>query len=399
MKPVVFTIPFLNWDIPGYGLMLMLGFLISIWWATRRAEKSGADPEVILNVGFLALVGGVVGCRIMYVVHYWEQFASRGSAWDIFLAVVDIRKGGLEFYGGFILTILMTLLWLRFKERVSIRWYLDIMAPSAALGLAIGRIGCFLNGCCFGGVCDLPWAVQFPYGSPPAVHQWQAGVPGAALPEQLLFTHTPGLTMPISRESMAASPADLATVEKQEKALGTQLAGLQTKLAQATSEGRPSIERQIKQVEQKRNMARGAYLDLRRNMERYGLTHEEIHTLAAAHGSPRLHPTQLYSTVTAGLIALLLNAFYYRRTRDGQVILLLLAIEPVTRWMLEVIRTDNPIDTLGVFTISQGLAVTMTVLGIVGLFALQFLPPRSPRAVLFEPEDETNHAAPVEPAG
>ena len=80
MKPVLFTIPGINWDVPSYGLMLMLGLFVSIWWAARRAMKSRANPDVILNCGFIAIFAGVVGCRAMYVFHYWDaQFANRGG--------------------------------------------------------------------------------------------------------------------------------------------------------------------------------------------------------------------------------------------------------------------------------------------------------------------------------
>src|SRR5262244_1505947 len=112
MMPTVFKIPGLNIEIPGFGLMLMCSFLISIWWAARRAQKSGGMPDVILNCGFIAVFAGVIGCRLMHVVHYWEEFAHEGSLWNTFLAIIDIRRGGVEFYGGFVLTIICVLAWL-----------------------------------------------------------------------------------------------------------------------------------------------------------------------------------------------------------------------------------------------------------------------------------------------
>ena len=150
MRPIIITIPGINWDVPGYGLMLMIGLFVAIWWAARRALKSQGSPDVILNCGFIAILAGVIGARIMYVIHYWDGFKAHGGPIEVFLAVIDVRKGGLEFYGGFILTTICSLAWLRYWEKVSLRWYLDILAPSAALGLAIGRIGCLLNGCCYG---------------------------------------------------------------------------------------------------------------------------------------------------------------------------------------------------------------------------------------------------------
>ena len=97
MMPVIFRIPFLGKDIPSYGLMMMIGFMLAIVWAAHRAAKSKANPDVVLNCGFIALIAGVVGCRFMYVVHYWDQFKNRGDAGQVFMAIIDVTKGGLEF--------------------------------------------------------------------------------------------------------------------------------------------------------------------------------------------------------------------------------------------------------------------------------------------------------------
>src|SRR5574337_1127729 len=111
MAPVLFHLPVCGRAVPGYGVMLMIGFFLSIWWAAKRAEKSGANPDVVLNCGFIALICGVVGCRLMYVVHYWDQFKYQGDFLHILWAIVDVTKGGLEFYGGFILTVICVLAW------------------------------------------------------------------------------------------------------------------------------------------------------------------------------------------------------------------------------------------------------------------------------------------------
>ena len=93
------------------------------------------------------------------------------------------------------------------------------------------------------------------------------------------------------------------------------------------------------------------------------------------------------------MIALLLDAIYWRRTRDGQVIFCLLLIEAISRYVLEIIRADNPVDSLGgTFTISQAIAVGMTMLGLAGLLLLRLLPRRSPRARVWTPPPETNAA-------
>ena len=380
MRPVIFRIPFIEWDIPGYGLALMIGFLLTVVWAVRRAVKSQANPDVVLNCAFIALLAGVAGARLMYVVHYWEQYGQHGNWLTVFRAVIDVRQGGLEIYGGVIAALLGVLIYFKFW-RHSTRWYLDIMAPSLALGMGLGRIGCFLNGCCWGGVCDLPWAVRFPFGSNAMVQQWHDGKPGLDLPKELLYTlsgtgATSQPSVPLPREVLWVSEAEITRIQK-----------LRDDYTQAkTAEERARIERQ------------GAILGccirhaaslgpIYTAMQANDMTLAELRQLAQQYRSLPVHPTQPYSTVALLLLALLLSALYWRRTRDGQVICTLLLFEPWTRYVIEVIRNDNPIDTLGTFTISQFLAVLLSLTGLIGLIVLQYLPARSPRAMLWVPEE------------
>lgn len=397
MKPVIFTIPFINKDVPGYGLMLMIAFLLAIWWAARRAARSKANPDVILNCGFVALVAGVVGCRAMYVWHYWDQFRGLGSPLNVFLGIVDITRGGLEFYGGFILSLIAVPAWLVLWERVSLRWYLDIIAPSAMLGLAIGRIGCLLNGCCYGGTCELPWSIRFPFGSPASAEQWQRKEAGAALPQELLHEYPLGIYMPISRESLALSDARIGEENAKERAAQAALTELDRKLANADASQKPALQQQRQKLKQELAAASAGHNDLRGNMERYGLSAAQIRALAARHESLPVHPTQIYSTITAGLIAWLLSSLYWRRTRDGQVFFTMLAVEPFTRVLIELIRADNPIDQFGRLTISQFLAIPMVLLGVIGLLVLRRISTRSPRAVEWVPPEE--RGAPAVKAG
>lgn len=394
MMPVIFTIPGLNYSIPGFGFALMIGFLLSIWWATHRAAKSGGNPDVILNLGFVALIAGVVGCRLMYVVHYWEHdFATRGNAVNIFFAVIDLTRGGMEFYGGLIAATLCAVLWISFVERVSLRWYLDIVAPSVMVGLAIGRIGCFMNGCCYGSTCNLPWAVQFPLGSSASGEQWQGRLPDSGIPKELQVLRPPGVTTMISRESLAASDGQIEAAAADEKRLRSELEKARAEEKSAVGDAKATASRNVNRLVPQVAYAASRYEDIRANMQRYKLSAAEIRALAAKHMSLRVHPTQIYSFITAGLIALALNALYWRRTRDGQVIAAMFIVEPITRYVLEVIRADNPIDTLGSFTISQGISMGLVGFGVLWLIVLQFMPPRSPRAQIWVPPPEETKPA------
>ncbi len=384
MMPVLYRIPGLGWEIPGYGFAVMVGFLVSIFWAVRRAAKSGANPNVIIACGFIALFGGVVGAHIMYVVHYWDKYAVRASAWQVFLSILDVRKGGLEVYGGFVCVVVLVCVYL-WRGKHSIRWYLDIVAPSVALGHAIARVGCFLNGCCWGGVAEqLPWSVRFPCGSPAQVRQWTDHVPGAELPPQLLVCCEPKDASVLPREALRASDEQLDAARVGFERITRDL---RSRLEQTTDADEQQRLRGRMLAAARKNAPRSAeFINCAAElMSYYKLTGANLHRLAREHPSLPVHPTQLYATITLGLLALCLDALYWRRTRDGQVICALLLIEPWTRWVLETLRADNPVDTLGVFTISQFLALCISATGLLGLLWVWKLPPRSPLAVLWEP--------------
>jgi phosphatidylglycerol:prolipoprotein diacylglycerol transferase len=364
--------------------MMMIGFLGAILWACRRCQKSGGNPDIILNCGFIALIGGVVGARAMYVMHYWNQFGGQASAWATFWSVVDVRKGGLEFYGGFVLAMIgivgYLVLW-----RHSLRWYLDIMAPSAMVGLAFGRVGCLLNGCCWGDVSHVPWAVTFPYASPPQMAQWQGGDPRAGLPAELMYTMPGGYAFLIQRENLRASAADVQAADMAAKAAEAELAKAQQELAAAPKNS--AQERAVRTKVATALKATETLMDVRGQMAKFGLTLPQLEAKAAAHRSLPVHPTQAYSTITAGLLALILDRIYWRRRRDGQVVCALLLMEPIARYLIETLRADNPIDTFG-FTVSQAIAVGLTLTGLIGFFVLRALPARSPRAVVWIPPPE-----------
>ena len=146
----------------GYGLAMCLGFLVAILVAARRARRLGQSQDVIYNCALLSFFGGIVGARLFFVVQYSGRFPS-------LLDLIKIWEGGLTFYGGLILAALAVVGYLRLTGRPVLYW-LDIMAPSMALGEGFGRLGCFLNGCCYGDLCHTAGGFAWPVGSLP----WQA---------------------------------------------------------------------------------------------------------------------------------------------------------------------------------------------------------------------------------
>ncbi len=130
-------------------------------------QALGENPDVLTYVCVLSLLGGVIGARLAYVIQDWNKFMAEPSP---LAAMLDITSGGLIYYGGLGLAMISVIVYLAVK-RLPIRRYLDILAPSIMLGLAFGRMGCLLNGCCYGGLCDDSklLAMRFPMYSTPLI--------------------------------------------------------------------------------------------------------------------------------------------------------------------------------------------------------------------------------------
>ncbi len=161
----------------SFGVMLALAFLAGTWIALKEARRRGLDESYLLNLVLVILVASIVGARGMYAVTHTAEFDGRP------LAVFAIWEGGLTLYGGLVLAILAGIAYCRWVG-LPLWPVADTFAPAVALGMALGRVGCFLTGCCFGLPSKLPWAVHFP---PHAYGSLQ--FPGEALqPSQLYFT-------------------------------------------------------------------------------------------------------------------------------------------------------------------------------------------------------------------
>ena len=141
--------------------MLLVGITSGVGMAMYRARQGGLDPEIILSLAIWLVVCGVVGARLFYVTEYWDESFAGKSPRDTLLEIANIPEGGLVIYGGLIGAAFGFVVFVA-KHRLPLLAMADLIAPSMAIGLAFGRIGCFLNGCCYGGETDLPWHVTFP---------------------------------------------------------------------------------------------------------------------------------------------------------------------------------------------------------------------------------------------
>ena len=179
MRQVLFTIPiFGGIKVFGYGAMLVLAFVGSTWLATWRARREKLDPDVILDMAFWIFFIGLVGARLFYCFQYW------GRGINSLLDVLQYWKGGIVYYGGVLGGSIAFFVYRHFRP-FPLRPYLDAIAPAIMVGTFFGRLGCFLNGCCYGDVCNLPWAVSFPKPSPPWDYEFVRGLIPASATQSL----------------------------------------------------------------------------------------------------------------------------------------------------------------------------------------------------------------------
>jgi len=167
-------------NVTGYGIMLMVGFLVGGWLMDRDLRERGLHPEYAADMTVAAVIGGVLGAKLWFV-------AATGELSSLF------SRGGLVWYGGFLGGVAVVLL-NGGRLKVPMRWTMEITAPALAAAYALGRIGCFLVGDDYGVPSSLPWAVQFPQGIPPTTagnlaRDFHVAIPAGVSPETVLAVH------------------------------------------------------------------------------------------------------------------------------------------------------------------------------------------------------------------
>lgn len=167
-------------EVTGYGLMLMVAFLMGGWLIALELRRRGLAEDYAADIVAAAVVGGIVGAKLWYV-------ALTGDPATIF------SRGGLVWYGGFIGGALAVMLngW---RLRVPLRWTMHLVAPALAAAYALGRVGCFLVNDDYGRPTDLPWGVRFPQGLPPSTagnlaQLFGVSVPAGTAPGTVLAVH------------------------------------------------------------------------------------------------------------------------------------------------------------------------------------------------------------------
>ncbi len=271
LTPSSDPIPRTSFPVWGYGFMLLIGFVLALKFAERRADQEGISREQLFDLAFWILICGIAGARTFYLLQYGhEVFRDTHGIAATVGAALNLSQGGIVLYGG-LLAGAAAYFAFCYKRGLSPLRVADVLTPSVFIGVGFGRLGCFLNGCCYGDRCELPWAVQFPRNS----LTWNV------LLNEGFLDQSSQWTMP-------------------------------------------------------------------------------------------LHPTQIYSSINAFLLAWVTATYFRHRRRPGEVFALALILYPLTRFTIEFIRGDE----LGQFgtglTISQIVSLGLLATGLILLAWLSF---------------------------
>ena len=337
----------------GFGMAVLAGIVAGGWLAVYQAKRMGVDPEVIFSLGIWLFVAGFLGARTFYVIQKWPDFQAPTRMEQLW-KILNFTQGGIVVYGSLI-GALVPLLIFPGRYKLPALALCDLVSPAFALGAALGRLGCLANGCCFGGECELPWAMEFPVGSPPFIRQVEEG----KIPEQTALLglklgghFAPPVVLDVAKGSYAERIGLKAGMRI------TQVARLPMNAAgdvlAVLFSLRPGDQVSIQVADIEKPFLWSIPADAPR--------------------SRPVHPTQLYSSINAFLICLVLLAYYPYRRRDGEVIGILLTIYPVVRFLEEALRTDERAIGFTSMSISQNVSVLLLFAMAGYWFALLRLP-------------------------
>jgi phosphatidylglycerol:prolipoprotein diacylglycerol transferase len=153
-------------SIYSYGVLTAIGYLIGIWLITREAARAEIDPKIIIEMAFPILIWTVIGARLLYILTNIPSYIDMCKVQNDCFAIARVWEGGLVFYGGLIGGFSAAMYYIR-KHKLNTFKVLDVLAIGMPIGHAIGRLGCFSAGCCYGHETDSLLGVSFPKNSIP----------------------------------------------------------------------------------------------------------------------------------------------------------------------------------------------------------------------------------------
>lgn len=381
---IVFVVPHVSQEqgfpIRGYGVFLLLGIVAGGGLLLYRAKKLWNVPaEVLISLALWGIISGLIGARLFYITEYWSS-VKKPDFFSTLISIVSITEGGLVVYGSIIGGTLGILFFL-YRNKLPILATFDLIAPGLLLGLALGRIGCLMNGCCFGGVCDHSWAVEFPPASPAHFYQLEH--------DQVFWTGLKFHEEPPKKPEELWKPVEL-NPEMWEESLSIYARDKRSRLRiEEVQPGSPAENAGIKvgmSVLAFGTQREGKKPKLFLVKEKFGFlcfvdeflknwkTDQENHRemlIATDSSEPfylytlpvepievrKVHPTQIYSSLCAAAGCVLLLVWSRRCKKDGEVFLVFLFFYSIVRFLLETIRTDEG-SFLGTgFTVSQNVSI------------------------------------------
>ncbi len=370
MHQILFHVPFTaGWFPPdgiplhGFGAMLFICFVITaMWWGPKRAVQIGLPKERLQDMAILLFVAGIAGARVVYIWQYYDRdFKGKNLLVEFF----KIWEGGIVFYGSAIGAVIGFLAFRHFvlkKLGVSTFKLMDVIAPLIAFGLAVGRIGCYLNGCCWGQVAvpeSQPVPLVAELGQYPLLS-------GHGVREQVTTPPNSSTQLPQVWGLQTAVGFTYATYRDQDGKLKVEVDRLERGSAAAEALKKGDVILSVNGVEvgpmadqldpsHWPRWKKSLELEIERGGKKQGVTF-----------TPRtvsVFPTQLYEVVSMGLLTVLLLAFQPFRRHDGQLMVLLMIGYGVHRWFNEAIRIE-PTYAMGM-TLSQWISLAIILGGLV----------------------------------
>ncbi len=340
--------------IRGYGVMVLLGSLTGIMMAVHRTRQMNLSPDVLFSLVIGMFICGIIGARLFFVIEYWDTKFQSDSWRTTLFEALKFTEGGLVVYGSVIGGSIALLVFAK-QHRIPPLVLTDLIAPSLLAALAFGRIGCLLNGCCYGGESNQPWAVTFPRDSIPYIEQVVSG-------RMFGFTLTEPIDEVDQSEDRATVENSLPIVSSVEPSTSSSSAlQVGTKITRINDE-------QVRGLEQAQHVLFAAF-SAGEPVQLVDLEGRQYDFPAAPMPARSLpvHPTQIYSAVHAALLSWVLWSYYPLRRRDGEVTALMLTIYPISRFLLEWIRIDESAVFNTGLSISQNISIVVFA-GAIGLW-------------------------------
>lgn len=333
----------------GYGLMMMLGVSAATVLSYRRVLQLGVPKDSFMSLVLFTVIGGLAGARIFYVVQKWSELAGQTILEKLWTAL-QFTEGGLVVYGAVLGGIVGILSW-ALLQRVRPLALLDAIVPAFFIGLAFGRLGCLLNGCCFGGICETNTpAIAFPKGAPAYIDQLESG--------RLLGIHTKSETETI--EASASTTANKKVITSIDSGTWAEKQGIQPGDRLNTIEvGALPLSNAALAQRMRAHQPPPIEAVIRTDRGSYVATELPQKSLP-------VHPSQIYASITAFLLCFWSTSIPRWTARPGLVFGSGWLVYGILRYIEEIIRVDEA----GQFGTNLSIAQWVSLVGILFGIAL-----------------------------